>query len=57
MTSHHRQRDFGHNERAADVMASSAAGSSIAALFESSHQVINPSLRDGRDAKEHARRH
>ena len=50
--------DFGHNERAADVMASSAAGSSIPAFFESSHhQVINPSLRDGRDAKEHARRH
>ena len=53
---HHRQRDFGHNERATDVMASNAAGPSGAALLERGHEVIDPSLRDGREAEEHARR-
>src|SRR5437667_8329017 len=41
---HHRQRDFDHNERAADVMASSAARPSIPALLERGHEVIDPSL-------------
>ena len=54
---HHRQRDFDHNERAADMMASSAAGPSVAALPEGGHEVVDPSLRDGREAEEHARRH
>ena len=48
---HHRQRDFGHNERAADVMASSAAGPSVPALLERGHEVMDPSLRDGRGPK------
>jgi hypothetical protein len=54
---HHRQRDFDHNERAADMMASSAAGPSVPALLKRRHEVINPSLRDGREAKENARGH
>ena len=54
---HHRQRDFDHNERAADVVASSAARPSVPALLERGHEVINPSLREGREAEEHARRY
>ena len=53
---HHRQRDFGHNERATDVMASSAAAPR-SPLLERGHEVSDPSLRDGRQAEEHARRH
>lgn len=54
---HHRQRDFGHDERATHVMASSAVGPSATALLERSHEVIDPSLREGREAEEHSRRH
>jgi len=54
---HHRQRDFDHHERAANMVASSAAGPSVPALLERRHEVIHPSLRDGREAKEHASGH
>ena len=53
---HHCQRDFDDNERAADVIAPTAARRSVPALLERGHEVVHPSLRNRREAKEHARR-